>query len=622
MKTWKNSIKMLSYNFSSVILFEFIYKLISAVIFVPALYATINYSIKLAGINFLSFRTIKKYLMAPTTYAAVFIMLVLTSVYFLVNISGIVYAMEASHRQIKINALQLLIKAIVNAARLIRPRNLLVMVDVLFILPFVYASVIFSSIIELKFPGYFYDLIERYRTSFFMICIAYLLLCILAMFKLLTINFYGIYRTDYKTSAKLSRDTIKKHFIKIIGGVILYNILIAFLMILLEGIMASGFAFVLSRILSYKRMRFIFSSIINSTILVIYIIFIIISTPLIYSYICSCFYDIEGDPYYDEYRRFKRRREAKYRKKIKKDGLYSRFVVRNEKRNRITTIAIIILCMAINGLYLYLVSSNRISLNVAYANGARVTAHRGDSHNAPENTMAAFELAVENQADAIEFDVRQTKDGKYVVIHDESLKRTTGVNKKVGDVTLEYIETLDAGSSFSEEYAGEKIPRLEEALEYFKEEDVFLNIELKPANTDNENYVQGIVDLIEEYDYVGNCVVACSDYNTLKKVKEINSYIETVYIMYMAYGDIGEMKYVDAFSVQHSFITMRLVRSVHSRGKKIYAWTVDRESRIKDLILLDVDVIITNNPYKTKDIIYNANDSLLSDWFRRLLKEY
>ena len=127
MKTWKRSFKMLSYNFSSVILFEVIYKLLSAAVLVPALYATINYSIKLAGINFLSFRTIKKYLMAPTTYVAVLIVLVLLSIYFLVNISGIVYAMEASHRKIKINALQLLIKAIVNALRLLRFKNLLVM---------------------------------------------------------------------------------------------------------------------------------------------------------------------------------------------------------------------------------------------------------------------------------------------------------------------------------------------------------------------------------------------------------------------------------------------------------------------------------------------------------------
>ena len=156
MKTWKRSFRMLSYNFSSVILFEVIYKLLSAAVLVPALYATINYSIKLAGINFLSFRTIKKYLMAPTTYVAVLIILVITSIYFLINISGIVYAMEASHRQIKINALQLLVKAIVNAIRLLKFKNLLVMVDVLLILPLVYSSIIFSSIFELKFPGYFY----------------------------------------------------------------------------------------------------------------------------------------------------------------------------------------------------------------------------------------------------------------------------------------------------------------------------------------------------------------------------------------------------------------------------------------------------------------------------------
>ena len=92
--------------------------------------------------------------------------------------------------------------------------------------------------------------------------------------------------------------------------------------------------------------------------------------------------------------------------------------------------------------------------------------------------------------------------------------------------------------------------------------------------------------------------------------------------MYVAYGDIGDMEYADIFSIQHSFITMRLVRNVHKYGKKIYAWTVDRENLISDLLLLDVDVIVTNNPYKTKDIIYNANDSILSDWFRRMLKEY
>ena len=622
MKTWKRSFKLLSYNFSSVILFEVIFKLLSAALLIPALYATINYSIKLAGINFLSFRTIKKYLMAPTTYVAILLIMMLVSIYFLVNISGIVYAMEASHRQIKINALQLLIKANVNAIRLLRFKNIFVMVDVLLILPLVYSSIIFSSVFELKFPGYFYDLIEKYRTSFVMICVAYLLLCILSMFKLLTINFYGIYRTDYKTSAKLSRETVKKHFIKIIGGMILYNILIAFVMIFLEAIMASGFAIVLSKIISYKRMRFLFSSFVNAVILIVYMIFVIISTPLIYSYVCSCFYDIEGDPYYDEYRRFKRRREEKYRKRIKKDGLYNRLVVKNKKKNRIVTLAIIIACTLINALYIYLSMSNKISLNVAYANSAEVTAHRGDSHNAPENTMSAFRLAVENQADSVEFDVRQTKDGEYVVVHDESLKRTTGVDKKVGEVTLDYIKSLDAGSKFSDDFAGEQIPTLRETLEYFKEEDVFINVELKPAGTDKADYVDGIIRLLEEFDYIDDCVVASSDYDSLKKVKEINPDIETVYIMYVAYGDIGDMEYVDAFSIQNSFITMRLVRNVHKNGKKIYAWTVDRESRIMDLILLDVDVIITNNPYKTKDIIYNANDSLLSDFFRRLLKGY
>ena len=256
-----------------------------------------------------------------------------------------------------------------------------------------------------------------------------------------------------------------------------------------------------------------------------------------------------------------------------------------------------------------------------YPTRAQVTAHRGDSKHAPENTMSAFELAVENQADIIELDVRQTKDGRYIIMHDENLKRTIGVNHKVGEVDYEYIEGLDAGIKFSEEYKGEKIPTLEEVLIFAKDNDVFLNIELKPAKTDT-NYTQGIVDLLNEYDMLGQCVVASADYDAIKEVKAINSDITTVYIMNMAVGNFSDMEYVDIFSIKHTFITANMVRDIHKSGKEIYAWTVNSEADIKNLLLLDVDSIITDNPYRTKEIIFNSNDTMLSDWLKRLVEEY
>lgn len=90
----------------------------------------------------------------------------------------------------------------------------------------------------------------------------------------------------------------------------------------------------------------------------------------------------------------------------------------------------------------------------------------------------------------------------------------------------------------------------------------------------------------------------------------------------MAFGEFGDMEYVDIFSIRHNFISNDIVRDIHKNGKEIYAWTVNNENDIKELLLLDVDSVITDYPYETKDIIYNANDTIISDWIERIVNEY
>src|SRR5512132_2581784 len=94
-----------------------------------------------------------------------------------------------------------------------------------------------------------------------------------------------------------------------------------------------------------------------------------------------------------------------------------------------------------------------------------IFAHLGASANAPENTLAAFELALEQNADAIELDVKLSADGQVIVIHDPTVDRTTGSHGRVKDLSLAELRSLDAGSFFSEKYTGEKIPTLEEEFE-------------------------------------------------------------------------------------------------------------------------------------------------------------
>ena len=609
MKGIKNNFRLFKYNLGSIILFEIIYKLLSAAVLVPVLYAILNYSIKLAGIGYISARTLSKYLHAPSTYVLFICVLLVVSIYILINISALIYAMDASHRKEKIHPLVLLFKGFLNALRIINPKNIGMGVYVLFILPFTYTVMITGSVVSIKMPDFVALFLERHRVLMLIAILLYLILCIISLRRIFALNYYTLYRLNYRDSVVMSKKTIKGKAFTIFFGLIVFNICLTVILFLFEGTLTTIVAGILKKIISYKKLNFVLSILIEIFFVALYLMFSVISTPLIYSYLCGEFYDIESDIPGAEYEEAKRRRGRLLT------------IEQQKRRNRRITIGMAIAGLVLNGTYIYLSLNNRVNINIMYPTRAQVTAHRGDSKHAPENTMSAFELAVENQADIIELDVRQTKDGRYIIMHDEKLKRTIGVNHKVGEVDYEYIEGLDAGIKFSEEYKGEKIPTLEEVLIFAKDNDVFLNIELKPAKTDT-NYTQGIVDLLAEYDMLDQCVVASADYDAIKEVKAINSDITTVYIMNMAVGSFADMEDVDIFSIKHTFITANMVRDIHKSGKEIYAWTVNSEADIKNLLLLDVDSIITDNPYRTKEIIFNSNDTMLSDWLKRLVEEY
>lgn len=141
-----------------------------------------------------------------------------------------------------------------------------------------------------------------------------------------------------------------------------------------------------------------------------------------------------------------------------------------------------------------------------YMDGSRIHfgAHRGDRKNYPENTMQAFVSAVEMGCDAIETDVRMTKDGHLVIIHDRDVKRTTDSVGFVDEMTLEEIQKLDAGFWKGDEFKGTRIPTVVEFLEYVSKTDVFINWELKeyPAELGEERAftcIDKLVELIDKY---------------------------------------------------------------------------------------------------------------------------
>ena len=230
-----------------------------------------------------------------------------------------------------------------------------------------------------------------------------------------------------------------------------------------------------------------------------------------------------------------------------------------------------------------------------------ITAHRGASRSAPENTRASVELAIAEQADYAEIDVRLTADGVPVLMHDRTLFRTTGVMNEIDKVTYEEVAGYDAGCRYAESYTGENVPCLQEILEAYGGKIKF-NIELKGEN--NRKLAEAVVALIEEYGLEERCVVSSDSYPLLEWVKNVNARIRTGYILSRVYGEIFGYDAADFFSVKFEYVTEQLVKGAHASKKEIHVWTVNKEYEIKRMQALGVDNIITDNPGYVRKILY------------------
>lgn len=236
-------------------------------------------------------------------------------------------------------------------------------------------------------------------------------------------------------------------------------------------------------------------------------------------------------------------------------------------------------------------------------NNVHIVAHRGSVRTAPENTMAAMRIAVEEMTDCIEVDVQMTKDGIVVLGNDANLRRVAGVNRTIRSLTFEELQKLDVGSWFLPEFGGERIPTLGSVLEFCRDHGVKLHIEIKRTGKDQELPVR-VAELIREFEMESRCMVTSTSIGHLMRVKETEPKLRTGYIVSAAYGDTFPGQQVDFISIRHSFVTKELVESIHKQGKHVYAWTVNLPGEIRRLQNIGVDGIMTDRPIAARETIY------------------
>ncbi|WP_191991801.1 glycerophosphodiester phosphodiesterase family protein [Bacillus aerolatus] len=222
-----------------------------------------------------------------------------------------------------------------------------------------------------------------------------------------------------------------------------------------------------------------------------------------------------------------------------------------------------------------------------------VAAHRGIPSLAPENTMAGYQKAYELGADLIETDLHMTKDGQLVVMHDETVNRTTNGTGKVSELTYEQIRQLDAGVKFSPEFAGEKVPSFREFLQGFKGKGAILLVELKAAGIEEK-----VIEEIEQEGMTDEVLIQSFNLDTVKSSRELKPEIGAGYLYSAGVPATAEARLKDARQMVNYASTMNVtlnssygslskefITYMKQRGMTSLHWTFRNEQALEEQLM-------------------------------------
>lgn len=231
----------------------------------------------------------------------------------------------------------------------------------------------------------------------------------------------------------------------------------------------------------------------------------------------------------------------------------------------------------------------------------KIFAHRGASGSCPENTIAAFKEAARLPVHGVEFDVHMTADGELVVIHDESIDRTSNGSGYVKNMSLAELKDYDFGSWFSSDFDGEPIPTLAEVLEVFHSTQHKLNIELKSDIFPYEGMVEKVLDLIAVKQLESRIIISAFDHSAIRTVKRLNPQIETAALfMEVLVHPLDYLNQLpaDALHIHFPAALRPSIAEVINSGMPVRTFTVNEETHASALQQAGVQAIFTDYPEK------------------------
>lgn len=586
---WILSRKIIFKNIRSILLFEIIYRTGTILALLPLLTKILSIELRLVGYSYLTPKNILNYMSHPLTILILIAALLIGLLLTLMEICSLFVCFRYSYHGIHISVSEMILIGLRKTKQILKKNKLCTWLWLLLLFPLVNLHLIVllgfnipvvSYLIEALYTG-----VSNKKVIYWIISITFFA-GILCMF---IVPCFLLERKSFKDSIKTAFSLIRRHVIKSSFYLILCNLFIT-VVIAVQWVLFIFMAVIYVRFFSNPETALAQVLKLDDSIvfLVSYlagILGMVCNTGLIFSLYTKL-----------------RANQAKI--DVVRYGFRNSKELIVKKTKRITFLCLFTIFL-LEGITAFQLIRNGSTLIQDVLTPIAITAHRGGALYAPENTIEALQSAIDNLADYAEIDVQETADGVVVLLHDLNLKRTTGVNEYVYNMTYEQIRQLNAGNYFGAGYEDTYIPTLAEILEMCKGK-INLNIEIK-NNARYSELPKKVVELVKKYDFEEQCTITSMNYDYLAMVKEADPNIRTGYIMKVAIGNFSKLKYADFFSMKYSYVTDHLVEDAHEAGKEVHVWTVNTRNAINKMKGMEVDNIITDNPVLVRKILAKKN---------------
>ena len=239
-----------------------------------------------------------------------------------------------------------------------------------------------------------------------------------------------------------------------------------------------------------------------------------------------------------------------------------------------------------------------------------VMAHRGASHAAPENTLAAIRAAIDEGADWVEIDVQETADGQVVVFHDSDFMKLAKRPLKIWQARASDLAAIDIGSWFGPEFQQERVPTLAQVLELCRHR-IGVIVELKYYGHD-QRLEERVAELIEAHDMTSQTMLMSLKAEGVRKMKALRPKWKVGLLMSVSTGRLDKIE-ADFLAVNARFASRQLVRAAHQQGKPVYVWTVNDAASISAMVGRGVDGLLTDRPALARAVLIERDDMSLPE---------